>query len=270
MRIFSLLFFLSICCLSLEAAVVDTVRVHSRAMSKDIKAVVIMPETNKPQSVLYLLHGYSGDHADWVNKSPHIKDLVDRYNYMVVCPDGGYDSWYWDTDDSNYKYETFIIKELIPYVEQTYSVKGQRENRGITGLSMGGHGALYLALRHQDVFAFAGSTSGGVDIRPFANNWSIKNRLGVMSDHFDTWTAYTVMGNLHLIEPGKLKLFIDCGTEDFFYPVNNKLHEELTYMNIDHHYLVMPGKHNWEYWQRSIDYQMAFFKQCFDPTLVGK
>lgn len=252
---------------SLQAATVDTISIRSNSMLKEIKAVVIMPENTKPQSVLYLLHGYSGNYADWVNKTPHIKDLVDRYSYMVVCPDGGFDSWYWDTQDPNYQYETFITKELISHIEKSYPVGRERENRAITGLSMGGHGALYLALRHHDLFAFAGSTSGGVDIRPFSSNWSIKSRLGALAENVEAWTKHTVMGNLHLIEPGRLKLFVDCGTEDFFYDINNRLHEELTYMNIDHHYLTMPGKHNWDYWKRSIDYQMAFFKQCFDEKL---
>lgn len=245
------------------AAKVDTISVYSAAMRKDVKAVVIMPEQGKATSVLYLLHGYSDDHSGWVNKAPNVKELVDRYGFMVVAPDGGYDSWYWDTEDPNYQYETFVTKELLPHVEKNYAAGLTREHRGITGLSMGGHGALYLAFRHQDLFAYAGSTAGGVDIRPFPNNWGMKERLGTQHEHPEAWATHTVMELTHLLEPKRLKLFIDCGTEDFFFQVNEKLHEKLTYMNIPHHYMTMPGGHNWDYWKRSIDYQMAFFSQCF-------
>lgn len=263
MKRFFILLLVITAVLQIQAATVDTVVVRSMRMNKDIKAVVVSPNNQKAKSTLYLLHGYSGNYASWLKIAPHIKELVDTYGYMVVCPDGGFDSWYWDTQDTNYQYESFITKELIPFVEQRYKVASARTNRAITGLSMGGHGALYLAFRHQDLFAFAGSTSGGVDIRPFPNNWSIRQRLGDYRENPAIWDAHTVTNLTHLIQPKSLRLFIDCGTEDFFFNVNNKLHEELTYRNIPHHYLTMPGGHNDEYWAQSIDFQMAFFAQCF-------
>lgn len=256
--------------LQLHAATVDTVTVMSTRMGKEIKAVIIAPENEKATSTLYLLHGYSGNYASWLKTAPHIKQLVDTYGYMVVCPDGGFSSWYWDTENNEYQYETFITEELIPFVEQQYQVGTDRANRGITGLSMGGHGALYLAFRHQDLFAFAGSTSGGVDIRPFPNNWDMKKHLGEYHEKPEVWDAHTVVELTHLIKPQSLRLFIDCGTEDFFFEVNNKLHEKLTYLNVPHHYMTMPGKHNGEYWARSIDFQMAFFAQCFQGQNAKK
>lgn len=250
---------------NLFAAKVDTVLVYSEAMNKEIKTVVILPdEVPDELPTLYLLHGYSGNYADWVNKAPHIKDLVDTYKYMVVCPDGGYGSWYWDVEgDANYQYETFISKELIAYMEQHYPVSKGRDARAITGLSMGGHGALYLAFRNQEVFGAAGSTAGGVDFRPFPDNWEIKDRLGDYSDSAEKWENHTVINLLHLYKPNKLKLFVDCGTADFFYGVNESLHEKMNYLNIPHHYLTLPGKHDWAYWNKSIVYQMSFFNSFF-------
>ncbi len=256
--------------LQLHAASVDTIVVRSTRMNKEVKAVVISPDKKEATATLYLLHGYSGNHATWLQTAPHIKQLVDTYGYLVVCPDGGFDSWYWDSSDDNYQYETFITKELLPFVEQRYGVGSDRTHRAITGLSMGGHGALYLAFRHQELFAFAGSTSGGVDIRPFPNNWGMKKHLGSYHEKPEVWDAHTVIELTHLVRPKSLQLFIDCGTEDFFFDVNNKLHEKLTYMQIPHHYLTLPGKHNGEYWARSIDFQMAFFAQCFQSQHVQK
>ncbi|MBE8715076.1 alpha/beta hydrolase [Sphingobacterium hungaricum] len=248
------------------AAKVDTVNVFSQAMQKNIKTVIIQPEVKAAgaTATLYLLHGYSGNYKNWVDNASHIKQLVDQYGYTVVCPDGGFGSWYWDIEgDQNFQYETFVSKELVDYVESNYPVLKDRKRRGITGLSMGGHGALYLAIKHPDVFSAAGSTAGGVDIRPFPDNWDMANRLGTYRENAQKWNEHTIMELTHLIAPKSLDLFIDCGTGDFFYGVNEELHRKLTYLNIPHHYLTLPGKHDWDYWRKSIVYQMAFFDSIF-------
>lgn len=248
------------------AANVDTVQVYSASMQKNIKTVVIRPDqsTNKPLATLYLLHGYSGNYTNWIEKVPYIKTLVDRYNYMVVCPDGGYGSWYWDSPiDKSYRYETFITQELLNFVETKYTVCKDKSGRAISGLSMGGHGALYLAIKHPDIYGAVGSTAGGVDIRPFPNNWELSKRLGEYSDNKSLWDEYTVMNMLYKIKPNTLKIFIDCGYDDFFFGINQKLHDELMYLNIPHTYMALPGKHNWDYWSQSIIYQMAFFDIYF-------
>ena len=259
-----ILLLISIGIQNLYAAKVDTIEVYSASMNKKIKTVVIRPQEAKDKAIptLYLLHGYSGDYSDWVQKVPFIKTLVDRYNYMVVCPDGGYGSWYWDSSP-DFQYETFVSKELINHIEANYNVCKHKSGRAITGLSMGGHGALYLAIRHQDIYGAVGSTAGGVDIKPFPNNWEISKRLGEYATNRDKWSSHTIMDMLHLIQPNNLKIFIDCGYDDIFFGVNEELHKQLSYLNIKHTYLNIPGNHNWEYWAKSIPYQMAFFDQNF-------
>lgn len=246
------------------ATSVDTVEVFSASMNKKIKTVVIRPDNAKDKVIptLYLLHGYGGNYSNWVEKVPYLKTLVDRYNYMIVCPDGGIGSWYWDSSP-DFQYETFVSKELVNYIESNFKVCKHKSGRAITGLSMGGHGALYLAIRHQDVYGAVGSTAGGVDIRPFPNNWEMSKRLGEFGENKDKWNAHTVIEMLHLVKPNNLKIFIDCGYDDFFFTVNQELHNKMTYLNIPHTYLNMPGKHNWDYWAQSIGFQMAFFDQFF-------
>ena len=99
---------------------------------------------------------------------------------IIVCPDGGFGSWYWDSPvDAGSQYETYVSNELVTWIDSKYKTIKTRKGRAITGLSMGGQGALYLAFRHQDIFGAAGSMSGGVDIRPFPetgiwqNDWVI-------------------------------------------------------------------------------------------------
>lgn len=250
-----------------HAATVDTLTINSKSMLKGIKAVVILPEKYDKKNqypVLYLLHGFGGRYDNWVNNVPDVKKLVDNYQYIVVCPDGGFDSWYWDIQgDRNYQYDTFVSQELITHIDANYSTKKDRSARAITGLSMGGHGAMTLALNHQDIYGAAGSTSGGLDIRPFPMNWNIKSRIGTYTAHPVEWENKSVINQVHLLEPNKLDLIIDCGKEDFFYKVNQAIHDKLDYNNISHTFITRSGAHNWDYWSKSIIYQMAFFNEFF-------
>jgi S-formylglutathione hydrolase FrmB len=256
--------------LSCSAATVDTVLTYSAAMHKNIKAVVVRPQdysTDKKFPVIYLLHGYSGNYADWVTSDPDktsVQQLADRYDLMVVCADGDYSSWYFDSPiDPKWKYETYISSELVSYIDSHYSTIGNRSGRAITGLSMGGHGALFLAFRHQDVYGACGSMSGGVDLRPFADNWDIAKRLGSYKRYPDRWAAYSVINLVSLLKPNSLAITFDCGSSDFFAGVNKALHEKLLAAKIPHDYASRPGAHTWEYWGNSINYQMLFFSRFF-------
>ncbi|MFN0293377.1 alpha/beta hydrolase [Pedobacter helvus] len=246
------------------AANVDTVKTYSPSMKKEIKAVVITPANYKEKSkfqVVYLLHGYSGNYANWVTAVPAIKNLADQHQLIIVCPDGNFNSWYLDSPEQpNSKYETYIAKELVKWVDEHYKTIADKKARAITGLSMGGHGALYLAFKHQDVFSVAGSMSGGVDIRPFPNNWDMAKLLGTYAEKPAQWDNASVINLTHLLTPNALSLIVQCGTDDFFYKVNVALHEKLTYQNIPHTFITNPGGHTWKYWAEAINYQLVFIK----------
>lgn len=260
---------------SARAASVDTVQTYSAAMKKNIKAVVIKPDTYaaaRQLPVVYLLHGYGGNQNDWISKVKGLQAAVDLYNLIIVCPDGGKGSWYWDSPvDKKFKYETYVAEELVQWVDKNYKTLPDKKGRAITGLSMGGHGALYLAFRHQDVFGAAGSMSGGVDIRPFPNNWDMAARLGKYAESPENWEQHTVINMLHLLTPNSLALLIDCGTEDFFYKVNVGLHDKLLERNIPHDFITRPGAHNWNYWGNAIQYQLLFMNRYFNkPGIAHK
>ncbi|WPR75014.1 alpha/beta hydrolase family protein [Algoriphagus sp. NG3] len=248
-------------------ASVDTVITFSPAMQKEIKAVVITPQNynqTKKYPVVYLLHGYSGNYADWITKVPQLSFYADLYDMIIVNPDGNYGSWYWDSPEvSESRYETYVSKELVDFIDKEYSTLQTREGRAITGLSMGGHGALYLAFRHQETFGAAGSLSGGVDIGPFPENWEMKKYLGTKAEHPDRWEEYSVLYQSNQLIPNRLKLIISCGTSDFFYQVNLNLHEQLAYNNIPHTFITGPGGHTWDYWADAVKYQLLFFHDFF-------
>ncbi|WP_108866625.1 alpha/beta hydrolase [Aquimarina aquimarini] len=254
----------------LIASQVDTLSITSVSMNRSVKNVVILPDSYTTQQnkypVLYLLHGAYGDYRDWVTKAPIIKKYADSHNIIIVCPSGDVTSWYFDSPiDEKMKYETYITKELVREIDKKYRTISHRKSRAITGLSMGGHGALYLAFKHQDIWGAAGSMSGGVDIRPFPNNWDISKRLGSYAENKEVWEQNTVINLTHLLN-GDLKLIIDCGYDDFFFDANKRLHQKLVQNNIAHDYIERPGEHNWEYWANAIKYQLLFFNDFFERS----
>lgn len=247
------------------ASQVQTIKVKSESMKKQVDVSVVLPDAYgaRPLPVVYLLHGYGDNNLVGYLGRTNVRQLADQLNLIVVIPDGD-TSWYFDSPvDPAYRYETFVSQELVAYVDKNYLTDARRERRAITGLSMGGHGALYLAIRHQSTFGAAGSMSGGVDFRPFPDKWDIKLRLGEQSKHKDNWEKNTVIAQLPLLSDGALALIIDCGTEDFFFNVNLSLHNALTERGIHHEFTSRPGNHSWAYWRRSLRDHMLFFSDYF-------
>ncbi|MBE6414695.1 MAG: esterase family protein [Verrucomicrobiaceae bacterium] len=248
---------------------ISVVNVPSKAMNKTIPTMIVLPSSydinkTKKYPVLYLLHGFGGNHTSWLRIRPDIQKLASQFEMIIVSPDGFKSSWYWDSPiDPTVKYETFVSKELVEYIDLNYRTNATRKGRAITGLSMGGHGGLWLGFRHQDVYGACGAMSGGVDIRPFPNNWEMAKRLGDASKNADIWEKHTVINQLHLLKPNSIRIAFECGVDDFFYEVNEKLHKELLYRNIPHDYTTRPGRHNSPYWNNALPYQMLFFSNGF-------
>lgn len=250
----------------LFAAQVDTLSVRSESMRKGIKTIVVVPDVAKERScpTVYLLHGFGGNYKTWLQIKPELPRIADRMGFVFVCPDGA-GSWYWDSPrNPDVRYETFISTELVRFVDARYNTIKERSGRAITGLSMGGHGAMWNAIRHSEVFGAAGSTSGGLDIRPFPKSWEMYKQLGARDEHPDVWDTHTVINLVPGLENGRLALIVDCGYGDFFFDVNQKFHEALLERGIDHDFLVRPGEHNNTYWRNSIDYQLLFFQKYFE------
>lgn len=253
-----------------DTALVQELRIPSKVMRKDFGAQVILPEAYFKNSalrfpVVYLLHGYSGNYTNWLVMQPRLRQWASLLNCIIAMPEGGYGSWYFDSPiDPASQYETYVSKEVVDFVDTQYRTIPSREGRAIAGLSMGGHGALYLALRHPEVYGAAGSMSGGVDLRPFPKNWEIAKHIGSLEEFPERWEAGSVINNLFYWDETKpIKLIIDCGTEDFFFGVNLALHERLKEWHIPHEFTTRPGEHNVAYWKDAVFHQLLFFDAFF-------
>lgn len=250
-----------------QAARVDTLAVSTAYLPSPDNVLVIVPDKADvtPVPVLYLLHGFTGNQLDWTTLTrPDLPALADENGMIIVMPDG-MDSWYWDSPvDTTMNMESFFVNDLVKYIDTNYNTIPEASKRAITGLSMGGHGALWLAMRHPDVWANAGSMSGGVDIRPFPESWKMKTWLGDEENNPGVWENHTVINLVPSLKPGMLNITFDCGVDDFFYDVNNNLHQALVEAGIPHDYTSRPGGHSHRYWANSILYHLLFFKENFN------
>ncbi|WP_026260885.1 alpha/beta hydrolase [Spirosoma luteum] len=280
MHFFRLFLGCNLLALSLSAAMgasVDTLAIPSAAMNRSMRAAIVLPatyakaKTNYP--VLYLLHGGGGTFSDWLKQTPDrmlVHKLADQYNLIIVMPEGERLGGYLDSPlQKDNQFETYIAKEVIDKIDNTYRTIRDRKGRLITGLSMGGHGALYLATRHPELYCAAGSMSGALDLN--SANWRITPEfakqiepgftriLGPMGSTPDYYAANSVVYMTEKMKANDVKLIIDCGVDDFLIEPNREVHRRLVYNKTPHDYTERPGGHTWDYWENSLPNHMLFF-----------
>lgn len=267
----SMRWILSICLLGAMASAAsafttETLQVAASKMKKNVAVTVILPNSYKAGSqtfpVVYLLHGASDNNNTWLQRTP-IEELVDIYQFITVCPDAG-TSWYFDSpDDPNSQYETFVASDLVNYIDGHYRTRANPGSRATLGNSMGGHGALFLAIRHSNVFGVAVGMSGGYDLRPFTTKWDIAKRIGTFQAHPDRWERLSVVNVAKSLKNHQIALSFECGVGDFFIDNNRALHNLLIEMKADHDYTERPGVHGWVYWRPNLRYQAQFIYERF-------
>ncbi len=197
--------------------------------------------SEKEYPVLYLLHGMNGNHIDWITQGMvNIMDMAiegkEAKEMLVVMPNA-FNTFYCNNFNGNgLKYKDYFFEEFIPEVEKRYRIKKALKSRAISGVSMGGYGATYLAFSHPELFCYCYSMSGAViidgssapDIRDVINE-----KLEEENKVFPTY-------------------FMDCGTEDFLFPANIQFDAFLDQKEIGHTFITRPGTHEWGFWRVSL------------------
>lgn len=252
------------------AATVDTVSIFSNSMNRSRRCVVIVPGNSKKATeqfpTVYLLHGFSGNYRNWANRVPQLTTWADEYKTVIVCPDGEFSSWYFDSPvDSSFRYETYIAKEVPQYIEANYPVIKNRNARAITGLSMGGHGGLFLGFRHADFFSACGSMSGALAIEYITRGYHVERRLGDTTNK-ERYREYSILKQMEQYPKDSIAIIIDCGTEDFVIEMSRVAHRKMLELKIPHDYIERPGKHDWPYWAKAVQYQLLFFRNHFNRS----
>ena len=246
---------------------VETIKFQSKLVNANLPYSVVLPtdyDTSRTSRypVLYLLHGLTGHYNDWLSRT-NLADYAAQYRLIVVTPEGN-DSWYIDSATApSEKYESYILKELIPDVQQRYRTIEARYGRAIAGLSMGGYGAVKFGLKSPTTFVFAGSMSGafGVtrfteqEIGPSGLQTSLKLFGAAGSDTRKQNDVFELIKQLPANHVGALPFFyFDCGTEDsaLIFPYNRELAGLMAEKKIPHEYRELPGDHSWGYWDRQV------------------
>ncbi len=222
----------------------------------------------KAYPLVYLLHGYSENYRQW-SQTTDLQQLADRYGFIIVTPEG-FTSWYVNSPlDKHSRYEDFFFKELVPKVHQSFNI--DKKNIFISGLSMGGYGALRYFILHNDYFNTAGSTSGALEVDfnnlktasfHFFGSARLTNDLErLLGSHLHhNWNQYSIATLLKNDTPKKTFL-LDCGTADILCPATLEVKSLAESLKIPITFISGPGGHDTEYWKKSIDYHFVFFQQ---------
>ena len=258
----------------------------SKILGKPVRYTLYLPydyETSKRYyPVVYLLHGYSDNDMGWIQfgEAQMIADegiaRRDIPPMILVMPDGGV-SWYINNADNSVRYEDFFFQEFLPFIESHYRIRSEKQYRGISGLSMGGFGALTYALRHPDMFSACVAFSAAVFtdeeiIAMPADRWmkiqSVVSGSGMEGKNRIT-QHYKSYSPLHLAQAEdreklkKVRFYVDCGDDDVLSEGNAMLHIELHNLGIPHEYRVRDGGHTWSYWRSGLPEGLKFIGTSF-------
>ncbi len=210
--------------------------------------------------VIYLLHGLTGHFENWTAKT-HVADYSAAYNFIIVTPEGG-DGWYTDNVSiTNDKYESYIVNELVPEIDNRYRTISDGRGRIIAGLSMGGYGALKFGLKYPEKFSLVGSFSGALGVA----SWTEKNigkTIGASIDKIfgpegsDLRKSNDIFEIVRGLTSEKTRslpyIYQSCGTEDFLYENNKAFLQLLLEKRVPHEYREHPGGHDWNFWDDQV------------------
>lgn len=260
-----------------QSKVDENCTLQSEILNSERKFSIYLPDgydqNNRSYPVLYLLHGSGDDHTGWVQfgEVQRIADKAikegDAAPMIIVMPDANsVMKGYFNTVDGKFDYEDFFIKELIPHVEKRFRCRAEKQFRAVSGLSMGGGGALIYALHHPELFSSCAPLSAAV----FTNTKSIKDRYAeanvsekTMSDWCDKYDILKIVNEMPDNQKKSVRMFIDIGDDDFLYEGNSMLHIVLRRNDIPHEFRVRDGAHKWVYWRESLPEVLKFVSQTF-------
>jgi S-formylglutathione hydrolase FrmB len=240
----------------------------SSVLAKKVGMYVILPEPSvgpPPYATFYLLHGLSDDYTVWLRRTRvewYVRDLP----LIVVMPDG-YRGFYTDNAEGP-AYARHMAEELPAFVERNLPARAAREARCVGGLSMGGYGALRLALGYPHRYVSANSHSGAIlhgrKNQPRPDGPLSREEFRRIFGERPEGTEHDPVELARRAKAaGKLpRLLMDCGTEDHLVEDNRSFHRALTELNVPHTYREFPGAHDWDYWDRHVQEALAFHAEA--------
>jgi S-formylglutathione hydrolase FrmB len=229
--------------------------------------------------VLYFLHGLGEssqtllDAGGW-NLIENLWEQKQIGDFVIVTPSADR-SFYVNSRDGKVRYEDFFIRDFLPFIESHYRIQAERRTRGITGISMGGYGALRFAFRYPQLFGSVSAHSAALVAKLPAVQASDPQSEGlarVMGGAFGSPfdRAFWDRNNpFTLVEEGAhptgMAIYFDCGTEDLFGFDGGAqaFHNLLVAKKIPHEFHLYPGGHDWTYFAEHFPASLEFHSRAF-------
>ena len=249
---------------------------YSPSVHDTMRAGILLPtnyDHSREYPVLFLLHGYSGDETDWTTRTG-LERYTATLSLIVVMPEAN-NSWYVNSEnDTTKQYEDYMLVDLPHYVASLYPIDTTHE--AIAGLSMGGYGALELALRHPSRFLFAGDLSGAISVPGIIDSvianpnsqipekqWSIYPNIvktfGDSDKKFrDNHNIFVLLRREHA--DSLPYIFCAVGIQDGytdFLPAHREFTNMLREYGKLYEYHEVPGIHNWKFWDEEVRPMLA-------------
>jgi putative tributyrin esterase len=216
------------------------------------------PDRSAPKKTLYLLHGYSGSHTDWLYGS-RIQELALMFGLYVVMPSCG-NTFYLDQADREEYYGEYIGHELPDFAQEAFGLPDDLENRYLGGLSMGGFGALRNGIKYGDRFSSVMALSSALinqrlpTLKPgqkdaIATYEYYKSVFGDLSALPESENSPEVLVSRSLMGKSRIpRIYMACGSDDFLIEENRRFHSFLSEKGVAHEYVEGPGVHDWKFW----------------------
>jgi S-formylglutathione hydrolase FrmB len=265
--------------------------VPSKILGRAVSYCILLPpsydaDKARHYPILYFLHGLGGNQEVLVNSGGWnlIEDLREQGQigeFLIATPDGGR-SFYINSSDARQRYEDFLLREFLPFIESRYRVRAERRYRGISGVSMGGYGALRLAFRYPEMFGSVSAHSAAlieklptVKVSGTQEGQLARILGGAFGSPFDAafWernSPFTLVRKG--ARPAGLQIYFDCGTDDEFgfNAGAQAFHDLLDSRKIPHEFHLYAGGHDWGYVAQHLAASLQFHSRAFGLAASGK
>jgi enterochelin esterase-like enzyme len=261
--------------------VMDNLSMTSKILKMERKYAIYLPpdyeSSQRSYPVLYLLHGAGDDQTGWVQFG-EILNIADKAinaglatPMIVVMPDANTGKRGYVNDvKGEWRYEDFFFDEFMPFIEKTYRIKGVKQYRAISGLSMGGEGTFVYALHHPELFSSAcplSAATGPKNIDDLKNYRLWQGVEGITDAqkeaYFNKYSVLSLIENIKDDQKKAVRWYIDCGDDDFLYEGNSLVHIAMRKKEIPHEFRMRDGGHTWTYWRTALPTVLEFVSMSF-------
>jgi S-formylglutathione hydrolase FrmB len=284
-----LLFCISSAVSSVAQSRIDCGAMNSRILKRAVRYCVYIPEgydssATRRYPLLYFLHGLGDNEQTLFNSGGWtlIDDLRHQHklgDFLIVAPEG-WRSFYINSADGLFRYSDFFLHEFMPHIEGKYRVVPGRAKRAITGISMGGYGALRFALAYPQLFSAVSAQSAALITETpreldaaVSSGYPLASVIAAVFGNpinIPHWNANNpfFLAKKNMVELKKVAIYFNCGQQDNygFEKGAAKLNDELNRGHVPHEYRPYPGDHSISYFISHFDEVMEFHSRAFHLT----